>query len=403
MMALHMPHEIRVPRLGWSMETGTFLGWHKRDGDPVRIGEILYELEGDKAVQEIESLDAGVLRIPPQAPTAGTTVAVGALLGYLAAPGEALPAWGESPSVATDAEKRPTTASSSDTQTPSPAILREKNVVHASPRARRVAAETGVDWTGLRGSGRGGRVRERDVRAAAGAANAGSGGQPLSGRRRTIAERLRHSFQQSVPVTLTTRADATSLVDLRSRLKAASGEGPVPTYLDLFVKLVAEMLAEYPRPASRWDGDRLVPPNPEALHIGIAVDTDDGLLVPVIRDAGRLPLARIARRSRELIERARAGELTSEEQTGGVFTITNLGAFGIDAFTPIINHPETAILGLGAIRREPAVLPDGQIAPRDRIALSLTFDHRALDGAPAARFLQALVLALESQLSDSYL
>jgi pyruvate dehydrogenase E2 component (dihydrolipoamide acetyltransferase) len=161
--------------------------------------------------------------------------------------------------------------------------------------------------------------------------------------------------------------------------------------------LVVTVLRQHPQLASRWAGDRLVVPGAnDDLPIGIAVETEDGLLVPVIHHVATMSLRQLAERSRNLIEQARAGKLSASEMQGGVFTITNLGAFGIDAFTPIINFPETAILGLGAIRREPVVLDNDQIAVRDIITLSLTFDHRVTDGAPAARFLQKLCEAIEN-------
>ena len=202
------------------------------------------------------------------------------------------------------------------------------------------------------------------------------------------------SRQQTVPVTLTTKGDATNLVNLREQFKSVGGATPIPSYQDIITKLVAEVLKRHPLLAGRWDEDAIVLTADDELHLGLAVDTEDGLLVPVIRNVGGLSLTELAGQSRRLADQARAGKLVAADMQGGVFTITNLGAFGIDAFTPIINLPETAILGLGAIRREPVVLDDGQIAARQQLTLSLTFDHRIVDGAPAARFLQDVVNAL---------
>ncbi len=400
-----MAVELRVPRLGWSMEEGTFLGWLKQDGDAVKSGDMLYELEGEKATQEIESLDAGILRIPPNAPAPGAVVAVGALLGYLVAEGEAIPPEPASAGrqsleqgiarqtsvVRTESERR--AAPTLDVLTSHvPGGLRTPFAkTLASPRARRVAAELGVDWTGLAGSGRNGRVRERDVRLAATEV-----GSSLTPRRRVIADRMFASHQQTAAVTLTTRADATQLVRLRNTFKASRSPAVVPSYTDIIAKLIVTVLRQHPQMAARWAGDRLVVPGvDDDLPIGIAVDTDDGLLVPVIRQISTLTLRQLAEQSRTLIEQARTGKLSASEMRDGVFTITNLGAFGIDAFTPIINIPETAILGLGAIRREPVVLDNDQITVRDLVTLSLTFDHRITDGAPAARFLQKLREAIE--------
>jgi len=272
----------------------------------------------------------------------------------------------------------------------------------ASPRARRVASELGIDWTGLSGTGAGGRIRERDVRAAASlrssSMNSKSIGRrlPLTNRRRVIAQRMVASRQATVPVTLTTRADATQLVKLRDEFKSLAGSKLIPSYQDIVTKLVAQALKGHPLLAGRWEEDAIVVPADNQLHLGVAVDTEEGLVVPVIRNVGELTLDEIVHQSRRLLELARAGKLTASDMQGGVFTITNLGAFGIDAFTPIINSPETAILGVGTIRREPFVLDDGVIVARHEITLSLTFDHRIVDGAPAARFLQAIVNSIAS-------
>ncbi|MBC7856154.1 MAG: 2-oxo acid dehydrogenase subunit E2, partial [Pirellulaceae bacterium] len=159
------------------------------------------------------------------------------------------------------------------------------------------------------------------------------------------------------------------------------------------VKLTAAALQQHPMLAARWEETHLA--LPDGIHIGIAVDTEEGLIVPVLRDVPSLSLLELAARSRDMIESVRDNKFTVDDLQGGVFTITNLGSYGIDAFTPIINLPETAILGVGCIRREPAVI-DTQIVPRDQVTLSLTFDHRIVDGAPAARFLQAIRLAVEN-------
>jgi pyruvate dehydrogenase E2 component (dihydrolipoamide acetyltransferase) len=249
-------------------------------------------------------------------------------------------------------------------------------------------------------------VREADVLGAAArpALAAGRSANPrlagLPKRRRTIAERMLASLADNAPVTLHARADVTELTALRNRLKAA-GNGPVPAYTDLLAKLVADGLLRHPSLAGCWDASgNIVYPDGRSLHIGIAVDTEAGLLVPVVRDVARRSLVEIAAESRALIEKARAGKLPSADMEGGVFTITNLGGFGIDQFTPIINGPQTAILGVGAIRREPViVVADGgieSIATRDLMTLSLTFDHCRIDGAPAARFLDDLRRAIES-------
>jgi pyruvate dehydrogenase E2 component (dihydrolipoamide acetyltransferase) len=219
---------------------------------------------------------------------------------------------------------------------------------------------------------------------------------PLSPTRRTIAARMLASAQRTAPVTLTTRADASNLVRLRHQFKATdrSGGEDTPSYTDLIIKLVAQVLADHPWLNARREGDAVVLPT--EIHIGLAVDTEAGLVVPVIRDIATLGVRQIAACSRGLIARARAGELTPEDQRGGTFTVTNLGMYGVDAFTPLINLPETAILGIGTIRREPSLTDDDRVVPRDVLTLSLTFDHQVVDGAPAARFLQDLSRGLEN-------
>jgi pyruvate dehydrogenase E2 component (dihydrolipoamide acetyltransferase) len=390
--------EIRVPRLGWTMEEGTFLAWRKQDGETVQVGDALFALEGDKAVQEVEALDAGILRVPPDAPKPGEVVPVGALLAYLLGPGEALP-WQQprsEPAAGPAARRRARemgvelgqvqgsgpagriTPADVEAQVPTP---RTEPV--SSPRARRVARELGVDWRQLPGSGKGGRVRERDVRAAA-------GGTRLSPTRKVIAERLVANLKQTAPVTLTTKADASNLVNLRGQFQAASG--PAPGYTDLLVKLAAGALQKHPALNACWQGEEIV--LSAAVHIGLAVDTEAGLLVPVVRDVQTLTLRQLADATRTLVEAARARRLTAAQMQGGTFTVTNLGMYGIDAFTPLLNPPQCAVLGVGRIVRE-AVVEGERIVARERLVLSLTFDHRAVDGAPAARFLETLRLAVE--------
>ncbi len=393
-----MAYEIVIPRLGWSMEEGVFVGWLKKDGDHVQRGEAVFELEGEKALQEIEAVDEGILRVPKSGPSKGSIVKVGTVIGYLVATDEPMPSELVSTVVA-DALPCSTSLASHPLSTgisKTPSILGNQQAI-ASPRARRIASELGVDWTRLSGTGTGGRVRECDVRAAlahgGSSTNAADRGQKIAitSRRRIIAQRMVASREATVPVTLTTKADATSLVRLRDQLKSAGGTTLLPSYQDIITKLVAEVLTKHPILAGRWEENAIVIPADNQMHIGIAVDTQDGLVVPVLRNVAELTLDQIAVQSRRLVEKARVGMLAAADMQGGVFTITNLGAFGIDAFTPIINSPETAILGLGAIRREPIVQDDGSIVERHQLTFSLTFDHRVIDGVPAACFLQALV------------
>jgi pyruvate dehydrogenase E2 component (dihydrolipoamide acetyltransferase) len=405
---------ITVPRLGWSMEEGTFVGWLKQDGDRVAPGDRLFALESEKATEEVEALDGGILRLGPESPKPGEAVKVGQVLGYLVAEGEAVPALpGATQARSASEGTQSPFAGASGLSGADTSLKRQRRMTPslagasglcadagtapepapaASPRARRLAAELGLDWRGLRGSGRNGRIRERDVRAAAGRA----GGRliPHTATRRTIAARMVAGMTQAASVTLTTRADATNLVNLRGQFKAAAAapDAAVPGYTDFLVKLAAVALRRHPLLQAQWRDDGLFVP--DHIAIAIAVDTDAGLLVPVIRDADRLTLREVAARSRDLIARAPDGRLSAAEMRDATFTITNLGGLGVDVFTPILHLPQCAVLGVGRIAREPAVVGD-RIVPQDQVTLSLTFDHRVVDGAPAARFLDTLRGCLE--------
>jgi pyruvate dehydrogenase E2 component (dihydrolipoamide acetyltransferase) len=389
------------------MDQGVFIGWLRRDGESIRAGDPLFTLEGEKATQDIEAVEEGVLRIAPTAPGAGETVAVGTLIGHLLRPGETAPVGNGADSVGAAVDEirvaqivaggRDRAAGRADR----PRI---------SPLARRLASELGVDWKRLRGSGCTGRIRKVDILAASrapvgpddfpdttrihdGPAIVGTA-VPIGATRRTIAARMVESRQTTAPVTLHTTADATNLVNLRSQYRAADPAGlELPGYLEFVVKLTAIALRDHPMLHAQWGADRLV--IPDEPHIGIAVDTDEGLLVPVIRGAATLGLGEIVARARDLAGRARARRIRPDEMQGGTFTITNLGAVGVEAFTPIINPPECAVLGMGRIVRQPVMVED-RVVGQDRMSLSLTFDHRIVDGAPAARFLQALVGLIEN-------
>ena len=354
-----MAEAIAMPRLGWTMEEGTLVEWLKADGDAVEAGEILFTVESDKALNEIETFSGGILRIPPDAPRPGDTVPVGTLLGYLLQPGEEMPT---APPPTPTAEPVPTpaepppVAKPKRASTPAPARSAGPTI---SPRARRVASELGVEWRALTGSGRTGRIVERDVRAAA----ARSG--------------------QAVPAILTTEADATELVTLRPRLKAE--DAPAPAYHHLIAKLAVVALADYPQ---------LNVAGTEAVHLSFAVDTGDGLASPVICDAHTKNWAELAAEARSLAFQARRRVLEPEAVQSGTFAIANLGMYGIDAFTPILRPPYRAALGLGRIAERPAVR-EGRVVPRALISLSLTVESGLLENGAAARFLDRLRSLIE--------
>ena len=431
-----MAFEVVLPRLGWSMEVGSLEKWNKKDGEAVEAGEILFTAEGEKAVQEVEAMESGVLHIPPDSPRPGEEIQVGTLLGYILAPGEAVPE-----RRAPAAAAAPVAVGQSPVRTGKPGL---KPAI--SPRARRVAGELGIDWASLQGSGAGGRIVERDIRGAAEGmrgevkvnvspvarrlaesagidlamlaarmpgrkimredveaaieaggvaarpdAPAATAGRaiPVTQTRRIIARRMLESGSATAPLTLNTEADATELVILREKLKATLGprDTIVPTYNDLLIKLTGVALQQHPMLNAYWKETEIV--LPAEINIGAAVDTENGLMVPVIRNVEAKSVQQIAEEARELARKARERRLEADALKGGTFTVTNLGMYNVDTFTPIINLPECAILGVGRIIKKPAVW-NGEIMVRDMMALSLTFDHRIVDGGPAARFLNTV-------------
>lgn len=432
-----MPITITIPRLGWSMEEGTFGEWLKAAGESVTPGEMLFSLEGEKATQEIEALDAGVLCIPDDAPRAGDIVQVGQVVGFLLAAGEAPPTTvgsrgvkaptpttagkpasvqtlrAASPSARRLAWERGIDLDAIPTPDPTGRVVgddvqraadsRRKGTptrsvrAVATPRARRRAQELQIDWTKLTGTGRDGRIRERDVvvsREHQGnrtpeelPPSAPGKHVPASRLRRTIAQRMVAGVQQTAPVTLTTKVDASALVAWRTARKALAEGRSVPSYNDMLVKLTSMALTEFPQLNACWhrDGIYLY----DTVNIAVAVDTEGGLVAPVMTDVQQLTVEDIAAQSQALIQQARAGTLTTAQLQGSTFTVTNLGMFDIDAFTPVINIPQAAILGVGRIVREPVVRGD-EITIGQTLTLSLTFDHRVVDGAPAAKWLQRL-------------
>ena len=384
-----------MPRLGWDMKVGSVAEWLKRDGDRVEVGEPICMIAGDKATTELEAPESGILRLAPRTPDIGEEVPIGTVLAYLVGPGEEVNA------VSDNAPRRSVSNTSPPEERlslPNGAAVSEvaqqsdrAGRVVASPRARRAAAALGVDWRAVAGSGRGGRVLERDVQRAAPTTPAEQA-LPLQGIRRLTAERMALSAQTVAAVTLTTEADATLLVRLREQAAAEQQDAAddVPTYTDLMIKMVALALTEHPALNAELTDNGIV--QHAQANVAIAVDTPRGLIAPVVRDAANRSVATIAGETKRLIAGARNGTSRAEDLQGGTFTITNLGMFEIDAFTPMINLPQCAILGLGRIVAKPVVVDETseQVVVRRVLSLSLTFDHRLVDGAPAARFLQRI-------------
>jgi pyruvate dehydrogenase E2 component (dihydrolipoamide acetyltransferase) len=395
------------------MEEGVFIEWLKRDGESVKSGDALFTIESDKAAQEVEAIDAGTLHVPANGPQRGDKIKVGAAIGYLLADGETSEAVRGSitPAAAVEDQSARQTASESggkkqgkplpladvvETERKQGAPLASP-AAPASPRARRAAREKGVSLEHVSPSGMSGRIRERDVLKVWNERSADSENWEVietQSMRRTIADRMVRSLNSTAPVTIHRRCDAVELVNLRNQLKQAAEHAEGPSFNDILMKIVAGALRRHPMLAARWVSDQIQ--IPKALHIGFAVDSEHGLFVPVIRDVLQLSLREVTSASRVLIEAARAGDLKQEQMQDGCFTMTSLGSFGVESFTPIINHPQTAILGVGAIRREAVAMEDGTLANRHQLTLSLTFDHRIVDGAPAARFLQNVCERIEN-------
>ncbi len=426
-----MAREIVLPQWGMGMEEGTIIKWLKREGDKVEEGEPLAEIETSKISSEIEAPASGVLAYIIA--SEGETVRIGAVMAILADPGEKV----ERPTVAKpEPEVKPepvsgakvvTTRSEPGVQVTPTArrLARQWDVdlgqvegtgpggriteadvrmvfeapgsrlqVQVVPTARRLATEQGIDLHQVPGSGPGGRILVEDVERAV-AAKAGSAGRgvPLSGIRKVIAERMLESVQTMAQVTLTTEADFTEAVLLMKELVSrwrARRLRPLPQ--DLVIMATARALKEHPKVNALLVDDevRVL----DEVNIGVATTTPDGLLVPVIKKAGEKSLDQIAQEVRELAGKTRDSRLLPKDLADASFTITNLGSYGVDAFTPIINPPQVAILGVGRIVEKPAV-HQGEIAIRSMMALSLTFDHRALDGVPAAECLRAAKRYLE--------
>jgi len=437
-----MPVEVTMPKFGLTMQEGTIQRYFKTPGESVRAGEPLYEVETEKVLYEVEAPASGTLAAAlfPE----GATVECGAVIAVISESGEdaaaigaryddgAGPRAGAPAAMAAGAPARSSGAAAAASAAEDAGARRA-----ISPVARKLAAELGVELAHVAGTGPGGRITREDVERAAEAARsassasaaveraaevarstasvsasgasaasaaAGAGAPagapapaaapaagkpqarsiPMRGMRKTIADRMSQSLRESAQLTITSEADVTPAVELRERLVRQFDF----TYGDLLIQAVARALLRHPRMNARLMQDAIaIMPQ---VNVGMAVALEDGLIVPVIVDADRKSLREIAAVTRELGERARAGKLRLEEVSGGTFTITNLGTYGVDAFTPIINTGETGILGVGRIIEKP-VVHRGEIARRSMMTLSLTFDHRLIDGAPAAQFLQTAI------------
>ncbi len=394
-----MATTVVLPKQGMTMTEGTITEWFVGDGDTVAEGTLLYSFETEKVTYEVQAEAAGTLRIV--APVE-TTIAAGGVAAYILAAGEELPA---------DAGAAPSAAAPPPPAAPAPAKPEAAAApraaggrVKASPAAKKLAAEHDLDIATVPGSGPGGRVVVEDVQKAIAAAPPPAaaapppleGAIPYKGMRRTVGQRMHESLQSMAQLTLTMDVDMTRAAALRVDLiEAWESEGVRLTYTPLALRAAALALRDLPRVNVTLDGDT-VRVQPE-VHVGIAVALEEGLIVPVIRNADAKSLRRIAVEAAELSAKARDGGLTPDDLTGGTFTVTALGMFGIDAFTPIVNPPQAAILGIGQVADRPVLVGESgtQIERRAFMTVSLTIDHRILDGAPGAQYLQAFRRYLE--------
>jgi pyruvate dehydrogenase E2 component (dihydrolipoamide acetyltransferase) len=403
---MKMPKMLTLPKIGVNMTEALIVEWLVKEGDSIREGDHIIDAETDKAVQEIYSTMSGIIgrilvRVGEMATCQGP-------IAILLEPGERLES--ESPS--------PITSTNRETQTAESAVKISAGDGHGnnssgqgrtdggtmrlriSPLAKRTAAAMGIDWKSLSPSRPGARIVRADVLAFAssGAIKAAPDRPrvpigtsiPYSGLRRIIGERMSDSARTKPSATLTLRADVGKLIAWREDL---ARKGISAGYTEMLVMIVARALRDHPLLNSTLVGDEIRLAG--EINIGIAVDTDRGLYVPVIRNADGKGLIQIGDELRKKAEAAKAGRAGVDDLTGGTFTVTNLGMYEIESFTPIINPPECCILGAGAIQREPVVREDGEIGIASRMRLTLVFDHRIVDGAPAAKFFQRVKHLLE--------
>ncbi|MFN4032455.1 MAG: dihydrolipoamide acetyltransferase family protein [Fimbriimonadales bacterium] len=407
-------HTIIMPKMGDAMEEGTLVRWLKSEGDAITEGEPIAEIATDKATVEIEAPGAGVLKgIRVQE---GAIVPVNTPLAYILQEGERLPSDTDGKATA-PAQATPAPAAAPSAPTPAHAPRDGDARVLASPLARKIAAEHGIDLTQVQGTGPKGRIVERDVlayiEAQKAAASAGAPAaaiaptpapapsaaearaEPLNRLRQITAQRTTEAHQTIPHFYLTMEIDMEHALALRQQLNQLDERVRVSVN-DLIIKACAVALEQHPVVNARYQEGQLV--HPDGIHIGVAVAAEQGLLVAVLKHCEGKSLRRIAQEAQTLIQKARDGKLLPDEMAGNTFTISNLGMFGIEQFTAIINPPASAILAVGATQRVPVVGDDGAITPRQRMKITMSCDHRVIDGAVGAQFLQTLKQVLENPL-----
>lgn len=410
-----MAFEVCMPQLGLTMEEGTVSQWIKHEGDAVKTGDVLLEITTDKLTNEVTSEHDGVLlKIVAQE---GEDVPVKGLLCYVGQPGEAV---GDAPAAVAVAPAAPAAPASPGACAPVPAPVAAGGArIRISPLARKTAAKLGVDVSGIVGSGPSGRIRQQDVLAAAKAPKAaapvaaepapaakpvsktglelmeGDTVSKLAGMRKVVAQRMLQSHTEIPPVTQNTKVDVTELMKFRKMLLAETGSKY--SVNDLILKATAKCLRQHPEVLVSLDGDQVI--QRAHVNLGMAVALDAGLIVPVIRDADRMGLDALSAAAKDLASRAKSNKLTPDEYKGSTFSVSNLGMFGIETFTPIVNQPDAAILGVCAVEDELVMDDEGNISKHQVMRLSFTYDHRLIDGAVAAKFVMALRDLLEKPMS----
>lgn len=390
-----MAVDVIMPAMGATQETGRLVRWFKQEGDSVTKGEMLMEVETDKSVVEVEAPASGILAHVTAAPD--DEIPVGQTIALIVAAGEALTPPSKAP-VSSGRRRREARAAKA-TKPPAAATAAPGNGpgtgrTLASPVARRLAKERGIDLTGMTGTGPEGAVVARDVLfMVPGAATESNSDRPvpLTRMRRLIGERMASSKRTAPHFYLSMEVDMSGVEARRDALKR-QGTAPIPSVNDFIMKAVGQALAESPSMNAAWTDEGIE--HHDEVNLGMAVAVDDGLVVPVIRNADKLPLEELALRSRELAAQAQNRKLTPANYQGGTFTVSNLGMFGVDSFTAIINPPQSGILAVGRVA--PRVVPDGDaVAVRSMMTMTLSADHRVVDGAIGARFLQRVKQHLE--------
>ena len=405
-----MAKEITMPALSPSMTEGVLAKWHKKVGDTIKPGEVIAEVETDKATMDLEAFDKGTI-LQISAPE-GSKVAINGRIAIVGEPGEKVDSFSAPAPVASAAPATKTVTSSS----PAPAVAAAPSVapvnmgrVKISPLAKKVAAEKGVDVTRVAGTGPGGRIVRRDVEGAGSGAGrvsvgifggkpiAQDGVRPVSQMRAAIARRLVESKTTAPHFYVEREVDAAPLAKLRASANAAlemAGEKLKLSVNDFVLKAAVEALRRVPGVNCSWEGSSIRQHG--AVHLAFAVALPDGLITPVIRNAHAKDFRTIAREAKDLGAKAKAGKLQPEEYTGGTFTVSNLGMIAVERFSAILNPPQAAILAVGATVKKPVVASNGAIVPGERMSLTVSADHRVVDGLMAGEFLKALVEVLES-------